>query len=343
MSSHPLRVAVIGIDHRHAYGLLSGLVELGARPVGWWTEGSPNTLEGFVKLFPDVPRVDDYRRLLDDKSVDIVVMAPEGADRAGIAIEALEAGKDVMSDKPGVITLEELAAMRSAVERTGRIWSPNFAERFRIPSLVKAKELIDAGEIGRVVHFNGLGPQRLRLNPRPQWFFEPRRFGGILTDLMLHQFDNFIYLTGETQIDIAASWVGNFNQPDHPYFEDLGEVTFGSQQVRGYARVDWYTPDALPLNPGDGRITILGTDGYIEIRKFVDIAGRPGKEHLFIVNKTRCDYVDCSNLVVPGYHQLFMDDVRNRTETCLGHEHVFRVTELSIKAQNLSNSSRPAA
>ena len=61
----------------------------------------------------------------------------------------------------------------------------------------------------------------------------------------------------------------------------------------GYIRVDWFTPDGLNTW-GDGRLTILGTDGFIEIRKNVDIGGRPGGNHLFLVDQKETRYVDCS-------------------------------------------------
>ena len=58
-------------------------------------------------------------------------------------------------------------------------------------------------------------------------------------------------------------------------------------------RVDWFTPDGLPTW-GDGRLTILGTEGTIELRKYVDIAGRPGGDHLFLVDKKGVRHIDCS-------------------------------------------------
>ncbi|WP_011578930.1 MULTISPECIES: Gfo/Idh/MocA family protein [Chelativorans] len=328
-----VKFAVLGIDHRHALMLTQGLLTAGAQIAGWWTAGHPNTLDDFRALLPDVRRADDRRTLLDDPSIDVVVIAAEVADRADLAIEAMQSGKDVMSDKPGCNTLEQLERIRRTVAETGRIWSVFFSERFRIPSVAKARALIEEGAIGRVVHYNALGPQRLYLNPRPEWFFDPARTGGILVDLMPHQFDNFIYLTGAGEVTVDSATVGNVNVPDHPGFEDFGEALFGAPGLRGYARVDWCTPGALPLNPGDGRITIMGTTGQIELRKFVDVAGRPGTNHLFLVNSDRCEHIDCAEFPTEDYYALFCEDVRNRTETAVGQEHIFTVMELSIRSQ----------
>lgn len=329
----PVTIAALGIDHRHALMLMKGLVAAGGRPVRWWTDGNPDTQSSFAELCPELPRASDRRQILDDPSIDVVVIAAEGADRASLAVEAMRAGKDVVSDKPGCIALDELELLRRTVAETGRIWSVFFSERFRIPSVVRAKALIDEGAIGQVVHYSALGPQRLYLNPRPDWFFDPSRTGGILADLMPHQFDNFIYLTGASGITIDASSVGNFGVPEQPDFDDFGEATFGTEWLRGYARVDWATPAALPLNPGDGRITVMGTKGYIELRKFVDPAGRPGANHLILVNDTRCEYIDCADTPVENYYALILDDVRHRTEAAQAQEHVFAVMELSLLAQ----------
>ena len=99
----------------------------------------------------------------------------------------------------------------------------------------------------------------------------------------------------------------------------------------GYVRVDWFTPDGLNTW-GDGRLTILGTEGFIEIRKNVDIAGRTGGNHLFIVNGKDTQYVDCNNVVLP-YGEQLVNDVLNRTETAMTQEHCFLATELALKAQ----------
>ena len=131
----PLTLGVIDIDHRHIYGQLANLQALGCTCKGWWTDGEPETLEGFVKRFPDVPRVDDRQALLDDPDIDLILMAGIPAVRAGRALEAMRAGKDVMTDKPGCTTLEQLEAIRACVAETGRIWSIDFSERFEVPAV----------------------------------------------------------------------------------------------------------------------------------------------------------------------------------------------------------------
>ena len=331
MSQQPLRFAAIGLDHRHIYEQVGRLLELGCECVGYWTDGDPQPLEGFVRRYPDIPRIEDKRRLLEDPTIALVVTAAIPSDRAALAIEAMRHGKDVMTDKPGCTSLEQLAAIRKAVAETNRIWSVNYSERFEVRAVAKATELVRAGEIGRVVQTVGLGPHRLNKHLRPDWFFDPVRYGGILGDIGCHQIDQFLHFTGSTTAKIATAAVGNFANPETPDFQDFGELLLRSPTGQGYVRMDWYTPDGL-ANWGDGRYTILGTKGYIELRKYVDIAGRPGTDHLFIVTNDETRYVDCSTMPLSYYSDL-VADVRNRTETAMSQTHCFTVMELALTAQ----------
>ncbi len=331
-------VAVIGIDHRHAYGMLEGMLEAGAEGIGWWTEGSPKTLAGFEKRFPDLPRVADRRSLLDDPKVDMVLISSIPGERAELAIEAMRAGKDVMVDKPGCISQDELNAIQKTQKETGRIWSVDFSERFEVPAVSKAAELIEQGEIGKVVQTVGLGPHRLNADLRDPWFFDKSRYGGILADIGSHQIDQFLFFTGSETAEIAHACVENHANPDHPKLDDFGEIVLRSTNGHGYIRLDWYTPDALP-NWGDGRLTILGTEGYIELRKYVDVAGRDGTDHLFLVNRTRCEHIDCKDVPITYFRNL-VADIRDRTETAMTHKHVFETTRLALRAQQIAEASK---
>lgn len=331
MSEAPVCVAVIGVDHRHIYGQLEGMLSAGCACKGWWTEGEPQPVAGFIERFPDIPRVADRHALLDDPDIDMVLIADIPARRAALAIEAMEAGKDVMTDKPGCTTLDQLADIRTAQARTGRIWSIDFSERFEVPAVLKAAELVAEGAVGRVVQTVGLGPHRLNRPLRPDWFFVENQYGGVLTDIASHQIDQFLFFTGSDDAEIVASSVGNFASPDDPGLQDFGEILLRSDKGQGYIRVDWYTPDALP-NWGDGRFIILGTEGTIELRKYVDIAGRDGTDHLFLVNATRCEHIDCSAVPLT-YFDALVHDIRDRTETAMPQAHCFKVMELALKAQ----------
>ncbi len=338
MAERSIGVGVIGCDHRHIYGMLQGMLDVGAVGKAWWTEGEPQTLAGWSKRFPTLPRVADYRQILDDPTVDLVLIAAVPCDRTRLAVEAMAAGKDVMVDKPGCTSLDDLAQIRAATASTGRIWSVNFSEHFEVPAVTRALELVRTGAIGRVVQTVGLGPHRLNPGTRPPWFYQPEQTGGILCDIGSHQIDQFMVFTGSTTVDIVSASSGNFANPDHPAFEDFGQMLLRGNGGEGYVRLDWYTPDALPTW-GDGRLFVLGTEGTIELRKYVDVAGRPGTDHLLLTNHGRCEYIDAANAGTPYFARL-ANDVRHRTETAMTQAHCLQVMDIALRAQQMAAQQR---
>ncbi|CAN1547858.1 MviM Predicted dehydrogenases and related proteins [Rhabdaerophilaceae bacterium] len=331
-----LKFAAIGLDHRHMYDQVASLSSAGAECVGWWTaDMSAQPVAGFVERFPHIPHVSDRRRLLEDPSIQLITCAAIPRDRADHAIEAMQAGKDFMVDKPGLTTFAQLDAVRKAQRETGRIFSVDFTERFEVRSTTRAGELVHSGAIGKVLHVVGLGPHRLNRHLRPGWFFEKAAYGGILVDIASHQFDQFLFFTNSTDATITAARAGNVGHPGDPGLQDLGEVMITANGASGYFRVDWYTPDGLSTW-GDGRLFITGTDGTIEVRKYVDVAGRAGTDHLFLVDKKGMHHVDCSDARLPYYDNL-IKDVFERTETAMPQAHCFKVCELALKAQALAD------
>lgn len=327
----PLRFAAVGLDHRHIYDQVQSLIDVGGTCVGFWTRGTPKTLEGFVKRFPELPRFENRRTLLDDPSIDLVTCAAIPCDRAAHAIEAMRAGKDFMADKPGVTSFEQLDEVRAAQRETGRLYTVNFTERFEVAAVTRALELVAAGTIGEVVQTVGLGPHRLNRALRDPWFFDRKKYGGILVDIASHQIDQFLAVTGAADAEIVLARAGNVAHPNDRDFEDFGEIVLSAGSAHAYIRVDWFTPDGLSTW-GDGRLFITGTSGAIELRKYVDIAGRPGKDHLFIVDAKGARYIDCSDAGLPYYEKL-RRDVVERTQTAMSHGHCYKVCELALRAQ----------
>lgn len=326
-----LRFAAIGLDHRHIYHLVAELIAAGAECAGYCPATSdPRVLTGFRERFPTLQPV-ERQRLLEDRSIDIVCCAAIPRDRAAIAIAAMRNGKDVMVDKPGLTTQEQLAEVMACVAETGRIFSICFSERFVVRASETAARLVAEGAIGEVVHTVGLGPHRLNRAIRPRWFFEPAAFGGILVDIASHQIDQFLFYAGAADAEIAASSTANHALPEHPAFSDFGEILLRSARASGYIRVDWFTPDSLP-SWGDGRLTILGTRGFIELRKYLDIAGRPGADHVFLSNHAGTRHIDASAEALT-YFRRFLVDVRERTQTAMPQAHAFAVTRLSLEAE----------
>lgn len=328
-----IRFAVIGINHSHIYGQVDCLLAAGAEFVAFHAI-EDDLSKPFGDKYPQAKRVSDKRAILEDKSVHMVLTSAILNERAAISIEAMRHGKDVMSDKPGMTTHAQLAELRQVVKETGRIFSVCYSEHFETRSTVKAGELVQAGAIGEVIHTVGLGPHAIRNNQRPDWFFDRKRYGGILCDIGSHQCEQFLFFSNTLDAEVISATVNNRANPDRPGLQDVGDMHLRTPKTTGYVRLDWFTPEGLPTW-GDGRLTILGTEGYIELRKYIDIAGRPGKDHLFMVDKKGVNYVDCTDVALP-YGPALIHDVLNRTETAMTQEHCFKAMELALDAQKLA-------
>ena len=330
-----LTCVALGLDHRHIYGMTENMQKAGVNCLGYWTQGTPETLSGFVQRFPELKR---FERLEDalECGADLALISAIPADRADLSLRAMAHRMDVMSDKPGCTTLAQLAQIKAAVAETGRIWSVNFSERFETAVSTRASELVAAGAIGKVVQTVGLGPHRMNRNSRPDWFFKKERIGGILTDIASHQIDQFLHYTGSKSAEITHAFTANYANPKDPDLQDFGEINLKSDQGTGYIRVDWFTPDALP-NWGDGRLTILGTEGYLELRKYVDVGGVEGIDHLILVNGTRCEKIDASDAGLPYFARL-AHDIKHRSETAMRQSHCFTVMELALRAQAMADA-----
>jgi predicted dehydrogenase len=326
-----IRFAAIGLNHGHINGQTEAILRAGGELAAVFA-AEADLLAAYTKRFPQAKVAKSEQEILDDRSIQLVVSASIPDQRAPLGIRVMQAGKDFMVDKPGITTLEQLAEVRRVQAATKRIYSIMYSERLENRATVKAGELVKAGAIGRVLQTIGLGPHRMNPRTRPAWFFERARYGGILCDIASHQSDQFLFFTGSTDAEVVASQVGNLNHPQYPGLEDFGDAMVRGNGGTGYIRVDWFTPSGL-ATWGDGRLTILGTDGFIEIRKNIDIAStRTGGNHLYLVDQKETRYVDCSEVALP-YGEQLVADVLNRTETAMPQRHCFLATELILKAQ----------
>ncbi|EJK85982.1 Gfo/Idh/MocA family oxidoreductase [Agrobacterium sp. SHOUNA12C] len=331
-----LRFAAIGINHDHIYGQVNVMLRAGAELVAFHAI-EDDLAAVFAERFPQAKRVADKKEILEDRSIALIVSAAISSERAGLAIEAMHHGKDVMLDKPGMVTLDQLAEVRRVQAETKRIVSILYSEHFETASTVKAGELVKAGAIGKVIHTTGLGPHRLRKPTRPEWFFDRKRYGGIIADIASHQCEQFLFFAGSLEAEILSATVSNRANPETPGLQDYGDFHVRTPDVTGYVRVDWFTPDGLSTW-GDGRLFIVGTEGTIELRKYIDVAGRPGTDHLFLTDRKGMQHIDCSEVDLPFGRQLAAD-IRDRTETAMGQEHCFKAMELALKAQALAEAT----
>ncbi|ADD01507.1 oxidoreductase domain containing protein [Thermoanaerobacter thermohydrosulfuricus WC1] len=324
--------AAIGLDHGHIYGMTKGLIEAGAQ-LKWVYDPDPVKVEAFCRAYPQVKKARSEDEILEDDSVHLVASAAIPSERCDLGLRVMDAGKDYFADKPPLTTMEQLERAKKKVKETKRKYAVYYGERLHNEGAVFAGQLVKEGAIGRVLQVIGMGPHR-EGKGRPSWFYEKEKYGGILCDIGSHQIEQFLYYTGAKDAEVQIARIANYNHKQYPNFEDFGDVLLvGDNGATGYFRVDWFTPDGLGTW-GDGRLFILGTEGYIEVRKYIDVAREGTGDHVYIANKDGERYFHVKGKVgFPFFGELILDCL-NRTENAMSQAHIFRTIELALKAQN---------
>lgn len=328
-------IAASSLDHGHIYGMCNGLIEAGAT-LKWVYDPDPLKIDQFLQHYPQAQVADSLETILNDREVRLVAGAAIPSERCPLGLKVMAAGKDYFTDKAPLTTLAQLEDAKAMVAKTRRKYAVYYSERLHVESAVFAGQLIHQGAIGRVMQTLGTGPHR-EGNGRPNWFYDKRYFGGILCDIGSHQIEQFLFYTGNSEAHIVASHVRNVNHPQYPQFEDFGDAMLaGDNGATGYFRCDWFTPQGLS-SWGDGRLTLLGTEGYIEIRKYVDIT-RGEQDVVYLVNKEgEFRYPVAGKVGFPFFGEFILDCL-NRTENAMTQAHAFKAAELCVKAQMLANA-----
>ncbi len=329
--------AAVGLDHGHIYGMCHGLVDAGADILAVY-DPDPAKVAEFRQQFPQAVSAASLEEVLENPRIDLVASAAVPADRGPIGLKVQAAGKHYFSDKAPFTSLDQLDAARESVSRTGKKWAVCYSERLQNESAVYAGKLIKEGAIGRVLQVIGMGPHRLQAEKRPDWFFKKERYGGILNDIGSHQIEQFLYFAGAEEANILSARVANHNHPEYPELEDFGEAhLLGNNGASCFLRVDWFTPDGLSTW-GDGRTFVLGTEGYIELRKYLNVAADTTGDHVFLVNHEGEQHIPVHGQVgFPYFGELILDCL-NGTETAMSQAHAFKAAEITLRMQAAADS-----
>jgi predicted dehydrogenase len=333
-----IRFAVCGMSHDHIYGMVGAVQRGGGELVAAWG-GEEDKLAAFKKRFPDVKIAKTQDEIIDDASIQLVLSSQIANERAPLGIKVMKHGKDYLSDKPGITTLEQLDDVRKTIAETKRIYAIMYSERLEVKAAVYAGKLVQQGAIGKVIQTINIAPHQIVQGHgdagggggRPEWFWNPDQYGGILCDIGSHQVDQFLFYTGSKQAEVVESQIANVRHPNRPRFQDFGDMVLRGDRGLGYVRLDWFTPDGLGTW-GDGRLFILGTDGYMEVRKYVDVAVKKQGNNLFVVDNKEARYIDCNQMPLP-FGPEFVADIVNRTHVAQDQEECLLASELVIKAQ----------
>ena len=325
-------IAAAHLDHGHIYGMCNGLTEAGAT-VKWVFEPDQKKAAAFIEKYPQAKIARSLDEILSDPEVHLVASAAVTSERGPLGCRVMQGGKDYFSDKAPFTTLEQLEQSKAVVARTGRKHMVYFGERLHNESAMYATDLVQQGVIGRVIQVTSLAPHRLSAATRPAWFFQREKFGGILCDIGSHQFEQFLTYTGATDATVTNALIGNFANPNYPEFEDYGEASLtGNTGAANFVRVDWYTPDSLPTW-GDGRTFILGTKGFIELRKYIDLARETTANHVYIADEKGVSHIPVDGKVGYRFFGELILDCLHRTEKAMTQAHAFKSAELALLAQ----------
>jgi predicted dehydrogenase len=325
--------AAAHLDHGHITGMCHALGEAGAT-LKWVYEPDARKHGMLLRRHPQARVARALDEVLDDPEVKLVAAAAVTSERAAIGCRVMEAGKDYFTDKAPLTTLAQLEEAKRVAARTGRKYLCYFSERLHVESAMFAGDLVRDGVIGRVVQVSGFGPHRLNKAARPAWFFERAKFGGILCDIGSHQFEQFLTYAGATDATVAHASIGNFANPDFPEFEDFGEATLvGNKGAVNQVRVDWFTPNGLGTW-GDGRTFILGTKGYIELRKYIDVGREKRGDHVYLADERGEYHLEVSGKIGFRFFGAMILDCLERTEKAMTQAHVFKAAELAVRAQD---------
>jgi len=327
--------SVIGLNHGHIYGMCNGLIEAGAELKSVY-DTDEERLKRFVDTYKNVKIAKSEDEILNDNTIIMIASATITSERGPLGMKVLDSGKDYFVDKAPFTTLEQLEVARQKTKYTGKKYMVYYSERLHVESSVFAEELIKDGAIGKVIQVMGLGPHRLNPSSRPDWFFEKEKYGGILCDIGSHQIEQYLTFANVKNATVVRSQVANYNNPQYPELEDFGEAMLvGDNGATNYFRVDWFTPQGL-RTWGDGRTIILGTNGYIELRKYIDIAREDTSDHVYLVNDDGEKHIHVAGKVGFPYFGRLILDCLNRTENAMTQEHAFKATELSLLAQSMA-------
>ncbi|WP_262687573.1 Gfo/Idh/MocA family protein [Paenibacillus baimaensis] len=254
--------SIIGCQHAHIGIFISEMLELGYTCAGIYEDENVELAQSFADKF-GIPLVKEKESLLGE-SVSIVGCASINDQKINV-IELCEShDKPIMIDKPAVTSTEGLERLKAVIER-GRIQvGMLLTERFH-PAIYTLKKQIDQGVLGDIVSIGMRKPHRLDAAKRPAWFFSKQQSGGILIDLLVHDFDLLRWLTGK-EIETINGYVSKTILPEYPTFYNTASVQVVMKEcITAQLYTDWHTP-SQSWTWGDGRIFVTGTEGCAELR-----------------------------------------------------------------------------
>ncbi len=209
-------------------------------------------------------KYNSYQELLADDEVEVVALGGCYGDRGKMAIEALGAGKHVISDKPLCTRLEELDEIQNAAAKNNKMVSCMLTMRYE-PMIIAVKSLIASGELGEInnIYFGGQHP--LQYGRRPAWYFEEGKHGGVISDIAIHGIDILKYWFDGAIDTINGARCWNKYAESEPSFKDSAQLMLTMTNGAGViADVSYAIPDGIEFGlPYYWDFTVWGTKGTL--------------------------------------------------------------------------------
>lgn len=290
-----MRIAFAGFRHGHIVSLYN---EVKKRDfvVGCFEEND-ETRKSMEETMNIVFNYTTYEALLNDPEVEVVAIGDYYQKRGGMIIEALKHGKHIICDKPMCTSLEELDEIERLSKEKNLLVGCMLDLRYNAKSK-KAKELVEAGTIGKIHMVAFTGQHSLSYGSRPGWYFEKGKHGGTINDIAIHGVDLIRYIAGLnlTKIDLKKEW--NAYATEVPHFLDSAQFVADMGGASVMADVSYAGPGCNVLLPTYWQFTFWGSEGMLTFNL---------KNDGIAVYKKTEEIVDCPTLDYDPYID-YVDD-----------------------------------
>jgi predicted dehydrogenase len=260
-----LKIAFVGFRHGHIMGLYNNCKTHPQVRLVAACEEDPATLDALKSAGKVEITHTDFQQMLQAVDCDAIAVGDYFSKRGSIIIDALNAGKHVISDKPICTQLDEFEKISELTHtkdrRLGCLLDLRDSGVF-----ITARKLIRANTIGKVLAIVFTAQHPLLLATRPKWYFEPGKHGGTINDIAVHAIDIIPWITGEPISESTSARTWNARLPQFPLFHDGAQMMLKLQNGAGIlGDLSYFTPDGLAYSaPQYWRMTFHGSDGMLE-------------------------------------------------------------------------------
>ena len=325
------KFVIVGCQHGHIAMFIEEMHGLGYECAGIY-ERDPVPLASGIAESYGIPlyQENDYTQLniWHDNTIEMIGSSAINHEKIDIVELCASHGKHAMLDKPAAVNREDYHRLE-AVIRSGRIQVGMLLTERVNPALYTLRQLNAEGAFGHIVNMSFRKPHRLAASQRPDWFFDKSQNGGVIVDILIHDFDILCWITGQ-EIQSSSGYLGKRIMPEHETFYDTAHIqTVMEDGTVAQLYADWHTPDAS-WAWGDTRIFVTGTKASAELR----LAGDPllDKKALLLLVTNEATWSEVGLYEVP--YTVCGDFVRRirGEESAITHLDILVATKAAIDA-----------